>query len=280
MKRKAVLWPIIVAVLVTAVAFSTVEIVNWWNESRLIDHEAEEIANDFLVIADVTDETEPPLEQIIPEEEIEEETSHNTEPAKTSGTSSIALDYDKLKAINPEAAGWIRIEGTKVNHPVMQATDNSKYMDRNIYGKNSRAGTPFLDCTNNLQPNDDNLVIYGHNMGTGRTSVFSTLTSYKRKSQWDRNSIIELNLLGVTSQWRIFAVMEFNIEDMENFNYTSHNFLTATDKVSFVQEAMNRSIYDTGIELAGEDNLLTLSTCDRSRYGKKGRLVIMAVQER
>ena len=88
-----------------------------------------------------------------------------------------------------------------------------------------------------------------------------------------------MNLKGQNTVWRIFAVLEFNIDDLSDFNYTTHNFLTAQDKLDFVKEAKRRSNYNTGVEVKEDDHILTLSTCDRGTYGTKGRIVIMAVQE-
>ena len=74
-------------------------------------------------------------------------------------------------------------------------------------------------------------------------------------------------------------MLEFNIDDLSDFNYTTHNFLTAQDKLAFIKRGKRRSNYDTGVEVKEDDHILTLSTCDRGTYGTKGRIVVMAVQE-
>ena len=277
MKKRWYAWLLIGAVFLAGLVYGGVELYNWWNDGRLIQQEAEEIANDFL-LPESTQPTVPPSSDISDEtdgqeaSEMPQQQESNTKPLSS-------LDYEKLIAANSEAIGWIRIEGTSVNHPLMQTSNNTKYMSQNIYGEKSSAGTPFLDCTNALEPMDSNLVVYGHNMGIGRTSAFSTLTKYKRQSQWGNYPLIELNLKGETSMWRIFAVLEFNIDNLSDYNYTTHNFLTGENKLAFANEAKARSVYDTGVEVNAEDHILTLSTCDHSVYGTKGRIVIMAVQE-
>lgn len=274
MKKNCLMW-LIIAGLAVGLFFVGIMIADWWNEGRFIQEEAVEIAQNFC-----TDDATTVGEN--EEKNLEVEILDNqgsVEAKKETARVSWQLDYDKLKETNADAIGWIRIEGTNVNHPVVQSFDNMRYMDLNIYGEPSRAGTPFLDCTNALEPMDSNLVIYGHNMGIGRTSAFSTLTKYKHWTQWKAHPLIELNLLGETSVWRIFAVIKFNVDDMGKFNYTTHNFLTDEEKVAFVEEAKQRSVYDTGINVNGDDHILTLSTCDRSEYGSKGRIIIMAVKE-
>lgn len=272
MKRKWIKW-IVIAGLTVSILFAGVMLINWWNEGRFIQEEAEAIAQDFCSDASTL------KAQVEKNPEMEIVNVKKGEEAET-GTETVKwqLDYDKLKETNADAIGWIRIEGTNINHPVVQSFDNMKYMDLNIYGEPSRAGTPFLDCTNNLKPLDSNLVIYGHNMGVGRTSAFSTLTKYKHWLQWKMHPLIELNLQGEISVWRIFAVIQFNIDDLADYNYTTHNFLTAEEKTAFAEEAKQRSIYDTGINVEEDDYILTLSTCDRSEYGRNGRIIIMAVK--
>lgn len=192
----------------------------------------------------------------------------------------VVLDYEKLRAANADAVGWIHIPGTQVNHPVVQGRDNTEYLKKNLYGKKNNNGTPFLDCTNRLEPVDDNLVIYGHNMGTGRTTAFSTLLSYKKLKQWQAHPTVEFNLLGETTIWHIFSVFQISVQDLSSFNYTTHNFLSAKEKEAFIQKAKQHALYQTGIEVPEDAQILTLSTCDTSRYGKNGRLIIMAVQKK
>lgn len=274
MTKKKALCLLAGVVLLAGISYSAVELYQWWNDGRVIQAEAQEIVEDFLL----PEKSLPNNEQT--SNETTEELEENQEAAEQKETGNmIPLDYEKLVSVNNEAIGWIRIEGTNVSYPVVQSTDNTKYMKRNIYGKYSSSGTPFLDCSNSLGPLDSNLIIYGHNMGIGRTSAFSTLVKYKQQSQWNRYPLVELNLKGQNTVWRIFAVLEFNIDDLSDFNYTTHNFLTAQDKLAFIKEAKRRSNYDTGVEVKEDDHILTLSTCDRGTYGTKGRIVVMAVQE-
>ena len=183
MTKKKALCLLAGVVLLAGITYSAVELYQWWNDGRVIQAEAQEIAEDFLL----PEENMPTDES----NEISEEPEKNQDAAEQNGTGNmIPLDYEKLVSVNSEAIGWIRIEGTNVSYPVVQSTDNTKYMKRNIYGAYSSAGTPFLDCSNSLEPLDSNLVIYGHNMGIGRTSAFSTLVKYKQQSQWNRYPLI------------------------------------------------------------------------------------------
>lgn len=123
------------------------------------------------------------------------------------------------------------------------------------------------------------MIIYGHNMGIGRTTAFSTLLSYKKQKQWLAYPTVELNLYGETTVWHIFAVFQTSVQTLSEYNYTTHNFLSAEDKAAFIQNAKQRALYPTDVEVPVDAPILTLSTCDTSRHGKNGRLIIMAFQK-
>ncbi|MFR6561140.1 MAG: class B sortase [Eubacterium ventriosum] len=94
------------------------------------------------------------------------------------------IDWNKLKAINENIVAWLYIPGTGVDYPVIKATDNSFYLNHDIYGKSSIYGSIYLD-QRYYQMEDineaDNIIIYGHNMGHWNTSMFGKLMKYKEK---------------------------------------------------------------------------------------------------
>lgn len=264
------------ALLLATVIISGIHIIGWLEEGAQEEAEEQFMIDEFIISS--TTEAEEAMAST-PETALtppDDSTADTTAPAAAS--KPIILDYDKLRAANADAVGWIHVPGTRVNHPVVQGKDNTEYLKKNLYGKKSSIGTPFLDCTNRLEPLDDNLIIYGHNMGTGRTTAFSTLLSYKKQKQWLAYPTVELNLYGETTVWHIFAVFQTSVQTLSEYNYTTHNFLSAEDKEKFIQNAKQRAFYPTDIEVPNSAPILTLSTCDTSRYGKNGRLIIMAFQ--
>lgn len=189
----------------------------------------------------------------------------------------MGINFEALYDVNPDVMGWIRIEDTEVDYPVVQAEDNDYYLKRSFEKKKSSSGVPFLDFTNVYDPMDSNLVVYGHNMGSGKTTMFSTLLRYYEEDYFLRHPVIEFDTLAGAGSWHIFSVFKFDVNNISSFNYTQHNFGSPADFQAFIAHASAYSLYDTGITPEYGSHILTLSTCDRSVYGKTGRCVVMAV---
>ena len=117
-------------------------------------------------------------------EEIQEIVEDNT---KEESDSENSIDLYNLYLINNDVVGWIRIEGTNINYPVMQ--NSEYYLRRNIYKEYSTYGTPFLAdyCNINLS---DNLIIYGHHIKSGM--MFADLDKYKSYDYYLNHKIIKL----------------------------------------------------------------------------------------
>ncbi|MBE6856590.1 MAG: class B sortase [Ruminococcus sp.] len=195
---------------------------------------------------------------------------------------------EKLLDINEEVVGVIRIPDTKVNYPVVQSGDLEKYLDKNIMGEDAKAGSLFLDYRNRFdhvvdgkltEPNSDNLIIYGHNMGNGM--MFGSLKNYRNNvNYYEEHPIIELNSNYACYKYKIFAFFIIDADDktetvFDCWNYL--NFNTETDFYNYVNEVKKRTIRLTNVDVKYGDKLLTLSTCN-SIFGQGGggRLIIMA----
>lgn len=113
-----------------------------------------------------------------------EETFHPDE------TKSSPIDFDRLEEISPDTRGWIRLEGTRVDYPVMQSRDNDYYLSRAVNGTWNKVGTPFMDFRNSGDFSDRLTVIYGHYMGDG--SMFTDIHSYKSQKFYDEHPYIDL----------------------------------------------------------------------------------------
>lgn len=203
-------------------------------------------------------------------------------------TYTILPQAEKLLEINDEVVGVITIPDTKVNYPVMQSGDLEKYLDTNIMGEKAKAGALFLDYRNRfdhvvegklVEPNSDNLIIYGHNMGNG--NMFGTLKNYRNNANYyEEHPIIELNSNYACYKYKIFAFFIIDAEDetetvFDCWNYL--NFNTEEDFYNYVNEVKKRTIRLTNVDVKYGDQLLTLSTCN-SIFGQGGggRLIVMA----
>ncbi|MBQ9899384.1 MAG: sortase [Ruminococcus sp.] len=193
----------------------------------------------------------------------------------------------KLLDKNQDVVGVIRIEGTPVNNPVMQSSDNTKYLNQNIDLDESRSGELFLDFRNSfdkcdanghlIEENSDNLVIYGHNMGND--TMFGALKYYQRNDNYySEHPVIELNSNYNCYTYKIFAFFILDAEDDTDTRFDCWNMLnfgSEDDFYNFVNEAKRRSIRLNDVDVKWGDKLLTLSTCN-TLLGDRGRLIVLA----
>jgi sortase B len=179
--------------------------------------------------------------------------------------------FDNLRELtgNGDIVAYIYIPGTVVSYVVVHGTDNSFYLNRDIFGNSNAAGTIFLDYLNSPSFTDPNTIVYGHNMNNG--TKFHTLRQYVRGDA--RTEFLEAhpNILIVTESevlvYEIFSVLITNI----HFDYTQVDFYDG-EFDELVEELTRRSVTYTNITATAEDNLLLLSTCDN--WDRNSRIVI------
>lgn len=220
--------------------------------------------------------------------ETESETATTTEPPPLVTLASM----EQLLADNPDTAGWIKVDGTSIDNVVVQAADNDYYLDRNFYGEKSQPGTVFADyrCVVNDYNNkqSDNIILYGHNQRDG--TMFGTLNKYKIKSGNTKNFDFYLEHPTFTFSnlyeeytYKIIASFIIEVEPRQTrdgiiFDY--HNYIkfgTKRPYQTFIDNVMERSAINTGVDVEEGDKFLTLSTCSNefepSRFVVIGRRV-------
>ncbi len=179
---------------------------------------------------------------------------------------------EKLQNQNSDIVAWIEIENTNINYPVLQGNDNKYYLDHNYKKKYSVNGSIFLDKDYHWDPQDSNLLIYGHH------SMFKTLLKYKDKKYYDKHPYIRVTTSYEDSNYEIISVFKSKVyykSDKNVFRY--YYFINAKDENEyneFVENSKKASLYDTGKSANYNDQLITLSTC--SYHTKDGRFVIVA----
>ena len=100
------------------------------------------------------------------------ETKTNTSDSQGSGL--LDIDFESLRKINSDVKGWIKVNGTKINYPFVQTSDNSFYLNHSFDKSKNKNGWVFLDYRNNLNnPNQKNCILYAHNMKN--QTMFGTL---------------------------------------------------------------------------------------------------------
>ena len=183
--------------------------------------------------------------------------------------------FKKLLEINPDTVGYLRIEGTAIDYPVVKGSDNDYYLTHDFYREVSKSGSVMMDCNCVVSPdgNSGNLVLYGHNMAVG--TFFACLSEYWRTlyDSYDAPSMqfykdhptITFNTLYEEAEWKIFAIGLFNIYEEYGEVYSAynnkHDFSSREDFNSFVIDIMDRSDIFTDVDIEYGDDILTLSTC-------------------
>jgi sortase B len=177
---------------------------------------------------------------------------------------------------NPDVKGWIKIEGTNIDYPVLQPAegeDPEYYLRRNIFKKEDKCGSIFIDESCALDTK--NIVLHGHNM-TSTDNMFHYLLQYDKLSFYKDHPTISFDTIYKTGEWKIFAVIKTEGVAKKSgiFDYTISDFKDKSEFLNFIYQLRERSIYDLPVDINQKDKILMLSTC--SYEIKNYRTVIIA----
>jgi sortase B len=194
------------------------------------------------------------------------------EPVETAPPSWTEYEqYGDLIIQNGDMIGWIKIDGTIIDYPVMQTPDRPDfYLKRGFDKQPSDYGVPYAAEGCAFDPQSDNITVYAHHMKSGK--MFGELENYKQEAFWREHSTIRFDAFTGFGTYEIIAVFKVNPAD---FPYTQ--FINAAEQADFdeyVRRCRELSFYDTGLIARYGDKLLTLSTCEYSAEGN--RLVVVA----
>ena len=204
------------------------------------------------------------------------ECSKTTEFMQFSEQKTFIPEYAELYAQNPDMVGWIKIEDTKINYPVMQSVNEPNfYLKHGFDREYTSYGCPYVQENCDVLLPSDNIVIYGHNMNDG--SMFAELEKFKKQDFWERHKTITFNTLTEYCEYEILAVFKTVVytDSIDSFKY--YQFTEAKTEPEFntyIQKCKELSLYETGVSAKYGDKLITLSTCEYSQ--KNGRLVVVA----
>ena len=184
---------------------------------------------------------------------------------------------NELKQINSEIIGLLEIEGTNINYPVMQTSNNDYYITHNYKKEYSKDGGLFLDKEYDFNIPSTNLLIYGHN-NIGSSEMFVDLLKYKDEDFYNKHKILNFTTSSEDAKFEIIAVFKSRVyyqHEQDVFRY--YYFINAKNQYEFddyVSNAKKSSIYNIEETAKFGDQLLTLSTCEYSQ--KDGRFVVVA----
>lgn len=164
------------------------------------------------------------------------------------------VDFAQLSKINPDIVGWIYIEGTNINYPVVQGTDNNYYLKHLFDGSYNSSGCIFMDAACASDFSDPHSVIYGHHMKN--KSMFSGLMDYKDQTFYDEHSVA---LLVTPSAYYKIQFFSGYVSDTWgnawNLNFNEYEF------ISWLNDIQRKSCFTSDYIPTSEDRIVTLSTC-------------------
>lgn len=180
----------------------------------------------------------------------------------------ISVDFNSLIEKNSDTVAWIALNGTNINYPVVQATDNDYYLYHAYDHSDNQAGWVFMDYRNNPIEFSQNTVIYGH--GMNNNTIFGTLR-YIVESWWYNNPdnhIVKLSTPTENTLWQVFSIYTIP----EETYYIQTDFNDNEEYNNFLSKLKARSIYNFNAELNENDKIITLSSC----YNDELRVVLHA----
>ena len=207
---------------------------------------------------------------------VQDETPPADEPQESEPPQPEQTAFEKYAAVyeqNSDFVGWITIDGTNINYPVMQTVNSPNYyLKRSFEKQYSNYGVPYVQ-ENCVLGVSDNAVVYGHNMNNG--SMFADLCKYEREDFYREHPVVRFDTLYGLGEYEIVAAFKTVAYSERGFKY--YHFVDAAgedDFNAFISQCKALALYDTGVSAEYGDKLLTLSTCEYSRTN--GRMVVVA----
>ena len=232
----------------------------------------------FYYFADKSERELQNLTKLLDSDSLSSKKSKNKTYQNTKISESERDVLDKYQSIfnsNKKLIGWIKIADTNIDYPVMQCDDNEFYLTHNFDSEEDKAGSLFLDCNNSILEDDDNYIIYGHHLTSGK--MFSTLGNYENKDFYEKHKYIKFDTLYEEHTYEVMFAFRSKVYKEDEVVFKYYQFINVNSQEeyqSYMNEMKNLSFYDTGVSAQYGDVLLTLSTCDY--HEENGRFVVVA----
>lgn len=220
-------------------------------------------------------ETVPPTVPVT-EAATEEPTEAPTETVPTE-TEPVMLEHmAELYEKNNDIAGWVRIEGTKVDYPFVYTPDDpNKYVHMDVDGNYAYSGTIIMDQRCTVDPESSNIILHGHNMKNG--TMFNSILNYANESYWEKHPTIYYSNLYEEREYEIIAVLRDRVYKTYEDCFKFYEFTDPQSEEEFeegIAYFKENSLYDTGLTAEYGDHLLMLVTC--AYHVDNGRFVVVA----
>ncbi len=196
-------------------------------------------------------------------------------------------NWEALKKINKEIVGWISIDGTKIDYPVLEHKGDTEYSQyylyRNYKKESSNYGSVFIDYRSTESVHSRNIVVHGHNMVDG--SMFHEMVNYGSLTgnldYYKKHPVVNFNTPEGDAQYKIISVFKTNTlyDHGEFFNYMQGSFLSDAEFMNFVYNCRIRSLFDCPVMANEDDQFLTMSTCSYEFTNFRTVIVARKVRE-
>ena len=184
-------------------------------------------------------------------------------------------EYKNLLKTNKKLIGWLKIDDTNIDYPVMQTVDNEYYLDHNLNQEYDKNGSIFMDKDCDILEPSTNYILYGHHMKNGQ--MFGYLDRYSSEKYYEEHPYIQFDTIYERGTYQVMYVFRSHVYSEEEIAFKYYQFIDVNSEQefdSYMQEMAEMSYYDTGVTAEYGDQLLTLSTCDYQE--KDGRFVVVA----
>jgi len=184
-------------------------------------------------------------------------------------------EYKNLLIKNKKLIGWLKIDDTNIDYPVMQTSDNEYYLDHNLNQEYDKNGSIFMDKDCDVLKPSTNFILYGHHMKSGK--MFGNLHYYESEKYFQEHPRIQFDTIYEKGVYEIMYVFRSRVYSEAEIAFKYYQFIDANSEQefdSYMEEMAAMSYYDTGVTAQYGDQLLTLSTCDYQE--KDGRFVVVA----
>lgn len=255
------LWLLIIcsSLFLSIALISLINILFWTNDNKKTKKTVNEI-NEIVTVETKSDNVET--------EFINKPLDNNSDYWYYTTFPLIDVDLTELKKKNSDTIGWINVNNTNINYPIVHYTDNDYYLHHSYDKTNNEAGWIYLDYRNNKEFTDKNNIIYGHYRKD--MTMFATLLNALEYSWYTNkdNHIIRISTEKENTLWQIISVYKIPVESY----YIKVEFPTDNSYEEFLNTIIKRSIHNFNTEINIKDKILTLSTC----YSNDIRMVVHA----
>ena len=176
--------------------------------------------------------------------------------------------FEELQKINPDIIGWIRVNETNINYPLLQAEDDDTYMNTDAEGRYSLSGAIFLHCANNPDFSDFNNIIYGHHME--KHMMFGDVGLFTEKKYFDEHPYGNLFFDGKDHGIEFYALLQADAYNEKLFSVCADMSET---RQAYLQEIEANAIYRRNIKITENDHLVLLITCTSEMTNGRNILV-------